>query len=183
MTSQRAPLFLAVAFCVFFAGFSATAQSKRTKEPATQVIVVEPIDLQGLKSLVKREPTKAQPLLINFWATWCDPCRDEFPDLVKIDRDYRSKGLQFVAISLDDPPEIKTSVPAFLKQMGATMPSYLLNTSDPEPAITFVDPRWSGALPATILYDAAGNIAFKHFGRVNPTELRLAIDKTLTSNK
>src|SRR5207253_5327917 len=76
---------------------------------------VRVIDLDGLKKLLQRDPKDSRPLLINFWATWCDPCREEFPDLVKIDADYRPKSLNFVAISLDDVTDIKTAVPQFLK--------------------------------------------------------------------
>ena len=137
--------------------------------------VVSEINTEALIALLKRESDK--PLLVNFWATWCDPCREEFPDLVKIDADYRKQGLDFVTVSLDDLPDIKTTVPKFLQQMRATMPAYLLNASDPEPAISAVDPKWQGDLPATILYTPQGEIAYKHFGRVNPGELRLAIEK------
>src|SRR5215510_4291440 len=137
--------------------------------------VVSEIDTDALKALLKRETS--HPLLVNFWATWCDPCRDEFPDLVKIDAQYRSLGLDFVTVSLDDLKDIKTEMPKFLQQMKATMPAYLLNVPDPEPAITAVDPKWQGDLPATILYDTKGEVAFKHFGRVDPGELRSAIEK------
>src|SRR5215510_16327468 len=98
--------------------------------------VVSEIDTDALKALLKRETS--HPLLVNFWATWCDPCRDEFPDLVQLDADYRKRGLDFIAISLDDESDLKTKVPAFLTEMKATMPAYLLNVSDPEPAILAV---------------------------------------------
>ena len=133
------------------------------------------VDLEGVKKLIASD-TKTKPLLVNFWATWCDPCRDEFPDLVKVDQDYRLKGLDFIAISLDDAADIKTAVPQFLHQMKATMPVYLLNVTDPEPVIMAVDKDWGGALPATFLYDAQRKVVFKHYGRVKTPELRDAIE-------
>ena len=166
-----------ITFCIF----SSAAPAQSTKTGAAQpaaVASVQVIDPQGLKGLLKRE--NARPLLINFWATWCDPCRDEFPDLVKIDTQYRDKGLDFVAISLDDLTEIKTGVPAFLREMSATMPAYLLNASDPDTAVSAVDPEWHGALPATFLFDPQGKLAFKQFGRIKPLELRAAIDKVMS---
>ena len=140
---------------------------------------VREIDLEGLKKILQRDPKDTRPLLINFWATWCDGCREEFPDLVKIDNDYRDKGLNFVSVSLDEVTEIKTTVPEFLKTMNARMPVVLLNVKDPEPAIHAVDAAWDGALPATYLYDKDGKVVFKYFGAIKPAELRAAIDKQL----
>jgi thiol-disulfide isomerase/thioredoxin len=139
---------------------------------------VREIDFEGLKKILQRDPKDTRPLLINFWATWCDGCREEFPDLVKIDNDYRGK-LNFVSISLDEVTEINTAVPEFLKKMKAQMPVVLLNVKDPEPAIHAVDATWDGALPATYLYDKDGQVVFKYFGAIKPAELRKAIDKQL----
>ena len=144
---------------------------------------VREIDLDGLKKILARDPKDTRPLLINFWATWCDGCREEFPDLVKIDSDYRDKGLNFVSITLDDISEIKTTVPEFLEKMKAKMPVVLLNVKDPEPAIHAVDAAWDGAMPATYLYDRDGKVVFKYFGAIKPAELRAAIDKQLGSKQ
>ena len=149
-------------------------QAKSMPAPAMPTNV-EPIDTAGLKDLISKP--KDKPLLVNFWATYCDPCRDEFPDLVKVDSDFRPKSLDFVTVSLDDVSDIKTTVPQFLAQMKATMPAYLLNVTDPEPAINAVDPKWQGDLPATFLYNAKGEIVFKAFGRVNTAALREAIER------
>jgi thiol-disulfide isomerase/thioredoxin len=140
---------------------------------------VREIDLDGLKKILQRDSNDKRPLLLNFWATWCDPCREEFPDLVKLDADYQNKGLNFIAVSLDDITDIKSEVPKFLSQMKATMPVVLLNVKDPEPAIKVVDPTWDGQLPATFLYDKDGKMVFKHFGKIKPDELRVAIDKEI----
>jgi len=176
--------------CVLL-GFAAPAQTlpagvaSTDKKPAPLVSEantneVREIDLEGLKKILQRDPKDSRPLLINFWATWCDGCREEFPDLVKIDNDYRDK-VNFVSISLDEVTEIKTAVPDFLKTMKAQMLVVLLNVKDPEPAIHAVDAAWDGALPATYLYDKDGKVVFKHFGVIKPAELRSAIDKQVGS--
>ncbi|HEY5404807.1 MAG TPA: redoxin domain-containing protein [Pyrinomonadaceae bacterium] len=172
---------LSVGLIVLLASFAVPAQRKsrtaRRAKPAPAKVSVEAINTDALKVLIAKP--KDKPLLVSFWATWCDPCRDEFPDLVKIDKDYRPQSLDFVTISLDEVADIKTSVPAFLSQMKATMPAYLLDVKDPEPAINAVDPRWQGDLPATFLYNAKGEIIYKHVGRVNTVELREAIEKLI----
>ena len=169
---------------LFLSGFSAPAQStngaEKSPKAIAETIIVKELDHAGLAALLKRE--NGRPLLVNFWATWCEPCRDEFPDLIKIDADYRTRGLDFITVSLDDFSEIKTEVPKFLQHMGANMPAYLLNVADPEPSIKAVDPNWGGALPATVLYDKEGKIVFKHFGRIKPAELRAAIQKVVVSS-
>jgi thiol-disulfide isomerase/thioredoxin len=146
--------------------------------PPAQTAMRE-IDAEGLKKLLRRDAKQSRPLLVNFWATWCDPCRDEFPDLVQIDKDYKARGLEFVIVSLDDPADIKTGVVQFLQTMHSSMPAYLLNVVDPEPSIKGVDADWGGGLPATFLFDGQGRVVFKHMGRIQPAELRLALDKTL----
>lgn len=161
---------------------TALASAQVRKAPQKRGPAVREIDAEGLKKILQRDGKAARPLLINFWATWCEPCREEFPDLVQIDKDYKARGLEFVTVSLDDPADIKTSVAQFLRQMRAPAPAYLLNVPDPEPSIKMVDATWGGALPATFLYDAQGQIIYKHFGRVKPAELREALDK-VTSDK
>jgi thiol-disulfide isomerase/thioredoxin len=157
---------------------AAPAQKRKGSAPKTHhPNLVSPKDTNELKGLLTQQ--REHPLLVNFWATYCDPCRDEFPDLVKIDKEYRPHALEFVTVSLDDMSDIKTGVPKFLDSMKATMPAYLLNVTDPEPAINLVDPRWQGDLPATYLYNEKGEVVYKHIGRVNPVELREAIEKVV----
>jgi thiol-disulfide isomerase/thioredoxin len=159
---------------------SATASPEADKAIAPSApLAVREADAAAIKQLLQRDPKQPRPLLINFWATWCEPCRQEFPDLVRIDADYRARGLEFITISLDDVAEIKTSVPQFLQEMHAPMPAYLLNPSDPDALVAVVDPTWGGALPATFLFDAQGQLAFKHMGRIKVEELRAALEKVL----
>ena len=184
LAKRRAGLPVAAVFLAAATGtllLSSPVHGQRRKAPIQRTPTVTAVDKAGLEALLKRE--NAKPLLVNYWATWCEPCRDEFPDLVKIDSDYRPKGLDFIAVTLDDLADIKTSVPKFLRQMRARMPAYLLNLSDPEPAILMVDPKWSGALPATFLYNGKGEVVYKSLGRIKVDELRAAIEKVMSEKQ
>ncbi|HEV7798934.1 MAG TPA: TlpA disulfide reductase family protein [Pyrinomonadaceae bacterium] len=175
-----APVVLVIS--VLLLTFLTAAQTRTAHKPrrtsANAPAAARAINAEEMQGLLKRNGTR--PLLVNYWATWCDPCRDEFPDLVKIDKQYRPQGLDFIAITLDDLADLKTAVPKFLRLMNATMPVYLLNVVDPEPAINSVDREWGGALPATFLYNNKGEVVYKHFGRINTNELRAAIEKVMS---
>jgi len=152
----------------------------KPSEPAAAPPKITEVDEDGLKSLLGPGAERARPLLVNFWATWCTPCREEFPDLVKIREQYAADKLDFVIVSLDDPSDIGKAVPEFLTEVRATaFPAYLLHAADDNNAINLVDPTWSGELPATFLYDRSGALVFKHKGRVKVPELRAALDEAL----
>ena len=142
------------------------------------------IDIEGLRKILRSgaDSTPQHPLLLNFWATWCDPCREEFPDLLKVEADYRKRGLEFAAVSFDFSEDVQKAVPDFLREVKADITPYWLNLPDPEPAIRMVDPQWTGGIPTTFLFDAKGTLVFKHTGKVKVAELRAAIEK-VTSDK
>lgn len=163
----------------------AQSSRKRRKKVRRKALaplpVVQEINGEGLKKILQRDAAAPRPLLINFWATWCAPCREEFPDLVRIGDDYKTRNLDFVLVSLDDPSEIKTGVPRFLRRMRAQIPAYLLNENEPDAVITSVDPQWVGSMPATFLLDASGQLVYKHIGPINPDELRSELEKVMSN--
>ncbi len=180
-----------ISFCAFFfLANSSCAQTKNTaqKPPAEQKSTAETqpqaaanpprvtqVDDAKIKQLLK---PSGKPLLVNFWATWCGPCREEFPDLVKIDHEYRGK-IDFITVSLDFVENINTGVPKFLSQMKAEMPTYLLTSADENTFISSVAKDWSGSLPFTILYNEKGEITYSQQGKVNHATLKGEIEKTL----
>lgn len=151
------------------------AVQKTVPAPTANAPKVTQIDAAALKKLLMREGENSKPLLVNFWATWCGPCVEEFPDLVKITNDYKDK-IDVIAVTLDDLAEIDRDVPAFLTKMKATMPNYLLKTDDDEEAIKVVAESWKGGLPFTILYDGKGIAVYTRQGKFVPAVLRRTID-------
>jgi thiol-disulfide isomerase/thioredoxin len=171
----------ATMFCQIGLAQGTTAPDKTGKStvqnaPAVSPKVV-PINIDGLKKLLK---PNGKPLLVNFWATWCDPCRDEFPDLVKLDTAYRGK-IDFVTVSLDDLADIDTYVPKFLVEMKAEMPAFLLHTPDESAAITMVSKDWNGNLPLTILFSPNGDTAYLRKGKIRYDAAIAEINKLLAT--
>jgi thiol-disulfide isomerase/thioredoxin len=140
------------------------------------------IDAEGLKALLPGAE-KRQPVLLNFWATWCGPCHAEFPDLVEIDREYRPRGLNFSVVSVDNVSLIDTRVAQFLESYGAEMPSYLIHLPggrrEIARAVRQIAPRFRDVYPLTLLFDAQGRLVYQKIGRVNPRVLRAEIGKVL----
>ncbi|HEX8286383.1 MAG TPA: TlpA disulfide reductase family protein [Pyrinomonadaceae bacterium] len=179
---------------IIFFGFIVTqffsleiyAQKKPAKKrPAAKTAVKTQINLPKVTQidgaeLKKLSQTNGKPLLVNFWATWCDPCREEFPDLVKINADYGEK-IDFFTVSLDDAEELNRGVPRFLAQMKAEMPAYLLVAQDEDTVISSVSKDWQGGLPFTILYDADGKAVYSRMGKVKVDVLRAEIEKLVAS--
>ena len=161
---------ISVAVITFAAIVSGSAQSASAPK-TTQ------IDILALKRLVRPQ---GKPLLINFWATWCGPCRDEFPDLVKIDEEYKGK-IDFLTISLHEPADKDSAIPEFLSEMKAQMPSYLLVTDNEEAAMHVVSKQWAGAMPYTILFSAKGGVLYSRQGRVKIDALKAALVKSTGS--
>jgi thiol-disulfide isomerase/thioredoxin len=182
---RRSPahFFVIFAFCFSLLSFSACQTQTKTALKAlpgtkTETVSISPpkvtqVDENGLKNLLK---PNGKPLLINFWATWCGPCREEFPDLVKIGSDHKAK-IDLVTVSLDDPAEIEGEIPAFLAQMKSDSPAYLLKTSDEGAAIELVSKDWQGALPFTILINAEGQTIYSKQGKFKPDVLAAEIGK------
>lgn len=170
-------------FAVFIIALS-VARVSAQKSDLKVITKTEKITADELKSLAK--PTDKKPVLINFWATWCGPCRVEFPDLVEIDRDYRQKGLNFFIVSVDDFAVIDTRVPEFLKDYESTMPSYLINIEERKEiarAIRRIAPRFADTYPLTLLFDGRGRLVYQKSGVVNPKILRAQIEKVLPKIK
>jgi thiol-disulfide isomerase/thioredoxin len=114
---------------------------------------VEVITVDKLKELIRNRSGK--PLLINVWATWCAPCREEFPDLVKLANQYEDK-IDVVGISVDFPEEIDSKIIPFLKKQNATFTNYVIRLIEPEDFINLLNKDWSGAVPATFIYNEKG---------------------------
>ena len=106
------------------------------------------IDADGIRTLV--EEPDAPLLLVNVWATWCAPCVAEFPDLVRLGREFAGRGLRVVFISADFEENVSAAL-EFLREQGVGSVSYR-KTGPDEAFIDALSDEWSGALPGTFLF-------------------------------
>jgi thiol-disulfide isomerase/thioredoxin len=142
------------------------------KEWAAEPVALSTVNTSALKELAKNATDK--PRLINAWATWCGPCVTEFPDLVKIHRMYRGRGLEVVTVSADFPSN-KESALKFLKGQQASTKNVILDSDDSYALVDALDKEWPGALPYTILVAPGGKILYRSQGAFDALKLRRAV--------
>lgn len=90
--------------------------------------------------------------LVNFWATWCVPCVKELPEIEKLAKEYTNEKFKVLLISLDMPGQIDSRLIPFIKKNNVESEVILLNDPDFNSWIDKVDPNWSGAIPASVIY-------------------------------
>jgi thiol-disulfide isomerase/thioredoxin len=91
--------------------------------------------------------------VVNFWATWCSPCVKEIGYFEELHRQYASTNTKVILVSLDFPNQIEKRVIPFLQEKNITAEVLLVTDLDYNSWIDRIDPSWSGALPATLIYN------------------------------
>jgi thiol-disulfide isomerase/thioredoxin len=113
---------------------------------------------------------KGKPVMINFFASWCLPCREEIPALVKIQHEYQPKGIFFLAIAVDD---TEKDVTKFIERLGFTFPAGLDKTGKLKEAFGVY------GLPTSFFINKDATINYFHPGSVTTGLLRHELDKLL----
>jgi thiol-disulfide isomerase/thioredoxin len=157
-------------------GVAQTSAPKTKKAPAAPPADPAVIDAAGYAAIVARHRSK--PLMVNFWATWCEPCREEFPMVNELAQKYAPAGLRVVGVSLDGDAELEL-VRRFLARTKPVFPNYRRKEGPEEPFINSVDRTWRGAIPATFFYDGNGRIVARLVGEHKRPEFEAAIEDLL----
>ena len=121
---------------------------------------------------------KGKVVLVDFWATWCVPCRKEMPELAKLEARLKAKGLVLIPISADE-PENEAAAREFLAKAGVKTQGYLKAPKDDDAFIRAIDPKWGGELPALVLYDKAGRKVRIWKGETAMAVIEAAVNKLL----
>ena len=113
---------------------------------------------------------RGQPLVVNFWATWCAPCIEEMPELSELQQQYRAKGLQILGIGIDSPENIRK----FSAERPVVYPLFIAGAGGSELSRRFGNT--AGGLPYTVVIDRSGVVRSRIVGRFKLEQLRGAID-------
>ena len=168
MKNRRAQLLIAAIFAGMMAACGPAA-------PPTGVVATP----SEIHEAVRH--SEAPLTLVHVWATWCDPCREEFPELLRVYRHARERGLALLLISADDPANLE-SVNDFLRQQQSPVGS-LVSTELNEEFIELFSTNWSGALPASFFFDANGTLVAEWAGMRSYEEYIQTIEPLLKPKK
>jgi thiol-disulfide isomerase/thioredoxin len=164
LLSGRKASFAMAAALALVASKPASALAELQRAPAWELQ-----DVSG--KTVKLSDFKGQVIVLDFWATWCGPCREEIPGFMALQKKYAGKGLVIIGVSMDE--EGWAVVTPFIGKMGITYPMVL---GTPEVAAKYGDVE---ALPTTFIINRAGRIAAAHEGRTDEATLESEIKPLL----
>lgn len=129
------------------------------------------IDFEELQPLLNKYNDTTY--VVNFWATWCKPCIKELPAFEKLNTDYGQKKVKVLLVSLDFPKQLESQVIPFIEKLNITSQVVLLNDPDANSWIPKVDTSWTGAIPATLIYNALSRKFYERSFTYNDLENEL----------
>lgn len=144
-----------------------------TGRAADATLLKGEIDGKQLSTAIAAE--KGHVVLVNFWATWCVPCREEFPDFVRLEKALRNRGLRVIGVSTDLAKDLP-KVEKFLAAAHPDFPNYRKKSGgDDQDFIEAVDSKWGGELPFTVLYGKDGRKLKVLSGKQSYADLEKAV--------
>jgi len=145
---------------------------KEMEEIAKKPVEAKPVSIDDLTAL--RKNTTGKLLLVDFWATWCGPCRKELPEFETMYRMYGHRAFDLVTVNINYPDE-KPGVMKVLNAEHATSTNHVLSSTDIYSQLAAFDPEWNAAVPYTLLIAPGGEILYKSTGSVDALALKRLI--------
>ncbi len=145
--------------------------SSRLHEPGPKVVADGERMLAAAFSDLnsQRQPLsqwRGKVLVVNFWATWCIPCREEIPGFIRLHREFADQGVQFVGIAIDQSAKVNV----FARELGVNYP--VLIGDDRALELQRQLGNEGGALPFTVVLDSSGRLVARHLGGLGVKQLR-----------
>jgi thiol-disulfide isomerase/thioredoxin len=140
--------------------------------PAQDVL---PLDRKGIASLIEQRSGKI--LVLNIWATWCQPCKEEFPDLIALSDSLKNSNVEVIALSVDYPDEIASKIVPFLHSVRSRLKVFVAEVESQDEIFSLFKAEWSGAIPATFIFDASGKERRAMFGKRSYAEFLKAVEE------
>jgi cytochrome c biogenesis protein CcmG/thiol:disulfide interchange protein DsbE len=128
--------------------------------------------LAGNGKTIQLSSLRGKPVVVNFWATYCEPCKKEMPSLAELQKQYEPEGLQILGIVMDDPGE--KTILDFAHRLGVNYP-VLVGTDKVADTYGGVD-----GLPTTFYVDRTGKVVDRVLGGVSKAEIEESIKKALS---
>jgi thiol-disulfide isomerase/thioredoxin len=167
---------LPVALALLVSLSPAAATPATPAAPATPATVeIVPAELPAIMTAVRAPGAKA--VILNVWASWCEPCREEMPGLLRYHRDHKAAGLRLVLVSADAKNSLRDAE-QFLASLGVDFKSYI-KIGDDMAFINALDRRWDGTIPASFAFDSAGKPIAFWSGQVTYQQLERKLDPIL----
>lgn len=139
-----------------------------------------PADKSVLDSIT--EANKGKVILFNYWATWCRPCVEEFPDLLEINQKYKDSSFVLILVSLDFGKKFEDRTKAFLGKNNVDFVTYYNNFSRDEDLINYMSKDWDGSIPATFILDKKGILRNAFIGKQNFKSFDKTVGKLIKKN-
>jgi thiol-disulfide isomerase/thioredoxin len=115
-------------------------------------------------------------VVVNFWATWCAPCLKEIPDLLKLQKEKSSEGMQLIGIAVDEPTANSAEVERFRSRYFPEFRTYARAGVEMDELAQVIDPSWNEVVPTTYLLDREGRVVKRIQGKKTLEEFRTALE-------
>jgi thiol-disulfide isomerase/thioredoxin len=171
MRGAKTWMWTGVAAAFALAGGVALAVWDQAPRDATKLLALSLPDTSGQRQSLSQ--WRGKVVVVNFWATWCEPCRREMPEFVVAQRELGPRGLQFVGIAVDQ----KDKVESFAKDLDLNYPALIAGYDAVDLSKSLGNEL--SALPFTVIIDRKGNVASTQLGPFKPGKLRSTLDSLL----